>query len=123
MSTIYGFPASAWQQAKSQMTELLVKRAKVRGMIPYSELVEQVQALHLDPHSYALSAMLGEIAAAEDEAGRGLLTVIVVHKHGDMQPGPGFFDIAKERGRDTSDLLKCWIDELRKVHAIWSVGK
>ena len=36
-------------------------------------------------------------------AGRGMLSVIVVHKVGDMQPGPGFFQLAKKLGRDTSD--------------------
>ena len=35
--------------------------------------------------------MLGDISSAEDDAGRGLLTVVVVHKSGDMKPGPGFF--------------------------------
>jgi len=49
-----------------------------------------------------------------------MLSVIVVHKFGDMQPGPGFFELAKKLGRDTSDILKCWVDELKKVHAVWS---
>ena len=39
--------------------------------------------------------MLGEISSAEDAAGRGMLTVVVVHKAGDMQPGPGFFRAGK----------------------------
>ena len=49
-----------------------------------------------------------------------MLTVIVVHKVGDMQPGPGFFELAKSLGRDTRDPLKCWVDELHHVHAVWS---
>ncbi|MBL7131901.1 MAG: hypothetical protein ISS45_10975 [Candidatus Omnitrophica bacterium] len=64
--------------------------------------------------------MLGEISGEEDAVGRGMLSVVVVHKHGDMQPGPGFFDYAEELGRDTSDILKCWVEELKKVHAYWS---
>lgn len=74
-------------------------------------------------HDPRLFHFLGEIASEEDEAGRGLLTVVVVHKHGDMQPGPGFFELAKSRGRDTTDILKCWVDELHKVHALWSQSK
>ncbi len=50
-----------------------------------------------------------------------MLSVVVVHKHGDMEPGPGFFELAKHLGRDTKDLLRFWIDELKKVHAYWSV--
>jgi molybdopterin synthase catalytic subunit len=60
-------------------------------MMPYSELVTKIQTIHLEPDSYALAAMLGEISSEEDAAGHGMLTVIVVHKYGDMQPGPVFF--------------------------------
>jgi hypothetical protein len=49
-----------------------------------------------------------------------MLTVVVVHKVGDMQPGPGFFELAKMLGRDTGDILKCWVNELHRVHAVWS---
>ena len=49
-----------------------------------------------------------------------MLSVIVVHKSGDMQPGPGFFELAKKLGRNTSDILQCWVSELKKVHAHWS---
>ena len=91
------------------MKHILVERAKVRGMIPYSELVEQVKTIELEPWSVALASMLGEISTEEDAAGRGMLSVIVVHKYGDMQPGPGFFELAEELGRDTSDILLCWI--------------
>ena len=118
----YGFDIDDWNAAKEEMREALAERAKVRGMIPYSELVNQVTTISLEPNSYALAAMLGEISAEEDEAGRGMLTVIVVHKEGDMQPGPGFFELAGDLGRDTSDILKCWVDELHTVHRFWSEG-
>lgn len=106
----YGFTDADWGAAKTEMTSILAARAKLRGMIPYSDLVAQVKTIKLEPDSFALAAMLGEISEAEDAAGRGMLTVIVVHKHGDMQPGPGFFDLAKRLGRNT----------LKRVHAVWS---
>ena len=28
--------------------------------------------------------------------------------------------LAKSLGRDTSDILACWVAELNKVHAYWS---
>lgn len=89
----YGFRDDDWTAAKREMVAKLTERAKVRGMIPYSELVREIKAIRLEP---------------------------VVHKHGDMQPGPGFFELAGSLGRDTSDILKCWIDELKKVHGHWS---
>jgi hypothetical protein len=120
MTTKYGYEPHEWEAAQGQMREVLIGRAKVRGMIPYSELVEKVTEIELEPNSYALAAMLGEVSTEEDAAGRGMLSVIVVHKDGDMQPGPGFFELAEELGRDTSDILKCWVEELKKVHRVWS---
>ena len=99
-----------WNVANTQLRAALVERAKVRGMIPYSELVEKITIIELEPNSFALAAMLGEVSTEEDAADRGMLSVIVVHKEGDMQPGPGFFELAGELGRDTSDILKCWVD-------------
>lgn len=119
MTAKYGFDIDDWNAAKEEMRQALIERARLRGMIPYSELVDQVTTIRLQPNSFALAAMLGEISAEEDAAGRGMLTVIVVHKDGDMQPGPGFFDLARELGRDTSDILQCWVDELRAVHRAW----
>jgi molybdopterin synthase catalytic subunit len=121
MGTKYGFPESQWNRAREEMKRILIERARVRGMIPYSELVAQLTTIKLNPESYALAKMLGEISTEEDRAGRGMLSVIVVHKSGDMQPGPGFFELAQSLGRDTSDILRCWVDELKRVHGYWSV--
>jgi molybdopterin synthase catalytic subunit len=120
MAMKYGYEQHEWDAAKAEMREALVERAKVRGMIPYSELVEKITTIELEPNSFALAAMLGEVSTEEAEADRGMLSVLVVHKVGDMQPGPGFFELAGELGRDTSDILKCWVDELKKVHRVWS---
>jgi len=120
MTTKYGFNMDDWNAAKEEMRQAMIERAKLRGMIPYSDLCKQVTAVALETHSYALAAMLGEISADEDAADRGMLTVIVVHKVGNMEPGPGFFELAKDLGRDTSDILRCWIEELKTVHRVWS---
>jgi hypothetical protein len=119
METKYGYAIERWNEAKSEVRQNLVERARRGGTIPYSELVEQVMAIRLEPDSYALAHMLGEVSE-EDAAGRGMLSVIVVHKDGDMQPGPGFFQLAKKPGRDTTDRTICWIEELRQVHGHWS---
>ncbi len=120
MTTRYGYSLVDWKKAKKEMKKILIERAEVRGMITYSELTEKVKTIHLEPDSYALAAMLGEISTEEDAAERGMLSVIVVHRYGDMQPGSGFFELAEELGRDTNDILTCWVKELKKVHAYWS---
>ena len=98
----------------------MIARAKMRGMIAYSDLVAEIRKIKLGAHDPRLFHFLGEISADEDAAGRGMLTVLVVHKNGDMQPGPGFFELAGTLGRDTTDILKCWVEELHRVHAVWS---
>jgi hypothetical protein len=123
MTKKYGLTEEEWDLAKFEIRELLVERAKLRGMIPYSELTAKVTTIHLEPDSYTFHAMLGEISSEEDTQGRGMLTVIAVHKTGDMQPGPSFFELAERLHRDTSDILRCWIDELKKVYTYWSLPR
>ena len=115
----FDVPVAKWNAAKGEAREIMIARARKRGMISYSDLVSKIEGLYLEPHDPRLFHLLGQISAEEDAAGRGMLTVVVVHKVGDMQPGPGFFELAEHLGRDTSDLLKCWVEELHKVHAIW----
>jgi len=115
-----GFSKGAWMAAKSEAKAALVAWAKVRGMMPYSELVREIRAVTLESHDTRLFHLLGQLSSEEAEAGRGMITALVVHKSGDMQPGPGFFELAQRLNRDTSDILGCWIGEVKKVHAYWS---
>jgi molybdopterin synthase catalytic subunit len=115
----FGISAHDWNAAKEQARTAMIARAQVRGTIPYSDLVKQISAVEFRAHDTRLFHMLGEISVEEDKAGRGMLSVVVVHKHGDMQPGPGFFVLGQHLGYDTKDLLKFWIEQLKKVHAYW----
>lgn len=116
----HGFVQSDWNAAKDEARLIMIGCAKTRRMIPYSDLVSQINRIELQAHDARLSHFLGEIASEEDEEGRGLLTVLVVQKSGDMQPGPGFFELAQSRGRDTSHIVETWVEELKRVFAYWS---
>jgi hypothetical protein len=116
----YGFEGAQWHAAKMQAKDILVRVAEQRSWIAYSDLVGQVSALSLEPHDTRLFHLLDELSREEDSSGRGMLTAIVVHKSGDKQPGPGFFDLAKSLGRNTKDPLVCWISEFNKVHDYWA---
>lgn len=116
----YGFTQAEWDAAKAEARNLMIERAKLRGMIPYSDLATKIKTVCVEAHDQRLFHLLGEVSADEDAAGRGMLSVIVVHKTGDMQPGPGFFELAERLGRNTSDILKCWVDELKRVYSVWS---
>ena len=118
----HGFSERDWEAAKLEARAIMIKRAQMRGMIAYSDLVRKIRSIKLQAHDQRLFHFLGEISSEEDAAGRGMLTVVVVHKSGDMQPGPGFYELAKHLGRDTSDILQCWVGELHRVHAVWATG-
>ena len=123
MTTKYGYEYYEWVAAKREMRDVLIERARHGGTISCSELIPMVTTISFEPEAYAFAAMLGEISSEEAAAGRGMLSVVVVQKSGEMQPGRGFFDLAKRLGRDTSDTAKCWIEELKHVHHVWSTSE
>ncbi|CAA9430871.1 MAG: hypothetical protein AVDCRST_MAG64-3468 [uncultured Phycisphaerae bacterium] len=109
-----------WERAKEEIRQTLIEKARQRGMIPYSELVGRVKSVNFDAFDQRLFAILGQISVSEHEQGRPLLSVLVVQKSGDMQPGEGFFELAQSLGRNTSDVLKAWIEEVPKVYQHWN---
>jgi hypothetical protein len=115
----FGFSQTQWDQAKEEIRWILIATAQAQEVISYSDLVRHVQTIRLEAHDKRLFEMLGEISIQEAAAGRGMLSVVVVHKHGDMQPGPGFFDLARKLKRNTNDVTRCWVEELKRVHRQW----
>lgn len=115
----HGYQDTDWKEAKREAKEILAERARMRGMIPYSDLVARIGAIDFDPQEFAFFHFLGEISREEANAGRGMMTALVVHKAGDMQPGPGFYELAQELGRDVKDITACWVQEFKIVHAAW----
>jgi hypothetical protein len=118
----YGYDQSNWESAKQEAKALIKKRARTRGFIPYSELVAGITSINFGPHEARFFHLLGEISVEEDAEGRGMISALVVHKEGDMQPGPGFFELAKQLGRDVSDVERCWVAEFKRVHAALGVS-
>ena len=116
----YGYAGPDWDAAKDEAKSVLIDVARRKGRIAYCELVEKIHAIDIGAHDPRLFHLLGEISTEEDNEGRGMLTAIVVHKSGDMQPGPGFFELAKSIGKDTTDILACWIKEFNRVHDYWA---
>jgi len=119
MSGRYGFSLETWEETKKEIRKILIDHAKIKSPISYTELASQIMTIEIEPHAHALHDMLGEISISENSAGRGLLSIFVVHKGDDTMPGPGIFKIAKDIGRDTSDREKFWIEEIYFVHSHW----
>ena len=112
----HGFPEPDWVEAKRQAMEILCKRAKRRDPITYSDFVQRITAVRMDAHSHRLRIMMGELSTAEREAGRPLITALIVHKD-DLRPGQGFFQLARDLGYVVTDETAFWIDQLNQLKA------
>ena len=111
-----------WEDALTEAREAMIAAVRSgKGMIAYSDLTTKITALRMAPDSHALRELLGDISREENKAGRGMLSVVVVHKDGPDRgrPGNGFFILAEELGRDTRDREKFWISEFEKVRKFW----
>jgi len=115
----FGFPDEQWRSAVEEAKRVLSECAEAKSTISYSEPVSRIYSIHLEPHDTRLNHLLGEVSTEEHEAGRGMLTVLVVYKDRDQTPGPGFFQLAEELGYDISDREAFWMSELNKVYAAW----
>ena len=123
MNNAFGYGIEQWNKGKEEMRAILQGAAAARGMMPHSELTTKTRSINIHYHSDAMAAMLGQISREEDAAGNGMLSVIVVHKIGDMEPGKGFYELAAELERDCSNRMKLWVSELHRVHDYWANAK
>ena len=116
----HGFTQIAWNAAKEEARAAMIAVAQVEEVITYSDLAyRKIKSCTLEPHDPRLARMIGDISTEEDEAGRGMLSAVVVNKR-DWRPGPGFFTLARSLGRDAKDEIGCWDEELKKVYGTWA---
>jgi hypothetical protein len=118
-----GYPVKAWYQAKQELKNVLIGRVKARDVISCFELAVRVTAIKLDPDGLALRTMLWEIGAEENAAGRGMLSAVVVYRAGERQPDLEFLYLATHLGKNTSNIMWCWLKELKRVFNCWSRAK
>lgn len=106
---------------KEQIREMLIKAAKNQKVVYYAEVGELLNFSMDNPHHRKeLGRILGEISTEEDDNDRPLLSAVVVHKE-DHLPGEGFFNLAKELGKQKPDEDNdtFYTNELRKVFDAW----
>ena len=120
MPNKYGFTDAQWQSAIAEATAILRLRASTEpGTITYSDLAAELTSITIGYHDPAMDYLLVQVSTEEHEAGRPLLSVIVIHKGGDMEPGNGFYELAKDLGFDVSNRLAFWTSELTRVQNYW----
>lgn len=85
--------------------------ARHRRSITYRELTDCLGGLVED-----LAGLLRQVSTLEDDAGRRLLTALVVQDTG--RPGRGWFRLARDRGRVGSDdaIWRAEVDAIYATH-------
>ncbi|CAA2136869.1 hypothetical protein [Methylobacterium bullatum] len=111
----YGYPQSDWDRAKGEAKTVLYDYARRGHTITYTELTQRISTIPFGPHNRDFHGLLDAVSRDEEEEGRGLLSVLVVRKDGDIKPGPGFFSMAEDVGREFHDELAFWISEFEAV--------
>ena len=116
-----GYTPEKWTALKKEAREILITVAEQRGLITYTDLCARMEEEKFEPHDIRLWEVLGDVSRDEEAEGRGLLSVVVVHRHGDQEAGHGFILLAGYFGRDVRDQTKCFHEEVNRVHYYWSV--
>jgi len=120
----YAISQDDWVSAIKAIASILANCAKKNETISYGNLYNQIRHLiHSSPltgpEDHRFHHMLGEVSTAEHRAGRGMLSVLVVHETGDMKPGRGFFMLARQLGYAINDEDAFWISEFARVCEAW----
>ena len=100
--------------------EKLQEVARAKKVITYTEIGQEFGFKANDPRLWQI---LDEINRQEHEAGRPMLSAVVVQKEGEGHgaPGDGFFRLASELSVFRGDNKYIfWVSELNVVHNYWS---
>ena len=119
MKNKYGYEARDWKKAKAESITILAEIAKAKGRIAYSDLAPKIQAIEFEHDDPRFWHLLGEVSVEEMNKGRGMLSAIVVHKRGEMRPGPGFYRLAEWLGKKVGEVDRFWLEEFNRVHDVW----
>ncbi|WP_433318647.1 hypothetical protein [Micromonospora chersina] len=111
----FGLSDEQWSAAKQELRTAVLEAAYERRMTCYSEVAAKVSAVHVDAYSALLNHLLGAILEDEQRGARPLLTAIVTHKSGDLEPGPGFYEMARSLGHTFDDPLSFWATQVQDV--------
>ncbi|MET9267015.1 hypothetical protein [Amycolatopsis sp. NPDC004079] len=113
--TQFGLTDDQWQAAKVEVRAAILEAAYDRRMTWYGEVAGQVTAVQLDPYSALMNHLLGAVFEDESAAGQPALTSIVTHKHGDKEPGAGFYEMARGLGYGVDEPYIFWAQQVQEV--------
>jgi len=97
----------------------MARVAAAGSTITYTQLAARISAVNYAPNGSPFSELLCEISRATHHKCGVLLSAVVVHQD-DALPGAGFFQLARELGRDVEDDEMFHQIALREAHDEYS---
>ena len=106
------------ENTRAILEEVASRKAPRKCTITYKELWEGQgrEFVYPDPEG---DAILGALAREDYQAGKGMLSVVVINDSIN-QPGGGFFKLARDIGALTDDMddYDFFILQIKKVHKV-----
>lgn len=105
----------------NELKSMLTEAAKKGEPIHYEDIAPLYGFNYdKDADRAEVGRLLGIISEDELDAGRPMLSAVVVLKGGEAMPGKGFFDLARRRGRFRGgDEKLYWVSEFQEVCKYW----
>ena len=110
-----GYSQEQWGAARDELREAILEAARDRTMTNYTDVSAKVTAIPVTPRSPALFHLLGEVLEEEYKTTGLALTALVVHRAGDMEPGSGFYRMARKAGATFSDPHEFWVRQVKAI--------
>ncbi|MGI9306945.1 MAG: hypothetical protein ACR2P5_06535 [Gammaproteobacteria bacterium] len=111
---------------RAEIRQKMVDAAKNASTLSYGDLFSPYgMDMGYDSQRALAGTFLGEICAEEHNAGRHLLSVLVVHAD-DKKPGDGFFGLADELGfsinkrSPSNKKTEFFVKQLKLVYDYWA---
>ena len=114
----HGYQQEQWEKAKEEARRHLILLASGQMNTTYKQLTDHIHAINFRPNDPMYHRLLDEISVSEHQAGRGMLSVLVVREDTRM-PGIGFYSLAISLDIQFEDKDTFWICEFRKVTDYW----
>ena len=108
-----------WEKTKSEVRDMLILQVKNSDdLLTYGQVCDNLDNAPFEPGYNVFHGLLGEISWEEHEAGRPLLSVIVVNQE-TMMPGGGLIKLAEGCGFDVTDPDAWWLAEVIRLRGFW----
>jgi hypothetical protein len=116
---VFTLTPDEWTVYKEAMRAIMIRCAREKRTITYSDLAGENPVAFLHPHSFMFASIMRKICAEEYDRGHGQLCALVVSKLTGM-PSAGYFRSLSSNDTDpTLDAEARWRQEMADVFAYW----